>query len=113
MAIANAIIATSDTVILTVPADTSYAITTIMVCNTHIPNPLHEEDGLATFDLHICKSGQAIGDQNMVVNNLVLPAGETFTFDTEKIVIDAGDYVAIDSTSPLNTLTATISYLEV
>lgn len=113
MSIANALIAIEDTTILTVPADTSYAITTIMVCNTFMPNPEHDEDGLATFDLHIIKNGQSISDQNMVVNNLSLPAGETFTFDTEKIVLDAGDYVVISSSSPFNVLAATISYLEV
>ena len=33
MAIAQAAIGNTDTVVLTVPASTSYAITTIMVCN--------------------------------------------------------------------------------
>jgi len=114
MSIANALIVTQDTTILTVPTDTSYAITTILVCNTFMPAPGPVSDeGLATFDLHIAKNGQAIGDQNMVVNTLTLPPGETFTFDTEKIVLDAGDYVAISSSSPLGVLSATISYLEV
>ena len=34
MAIAQAQLAATDTILVTVPADKSYAITTIMVCNT-------------------------------------------------------------------------------
>ena len=111
MAIANSLI-TGTTTLLTVPAGKRYAITTIMVCNTWLPNPGHEEDGETNFDLHFLPNGEGKGDNNKVINALVLPAGETFTFDSEKIVLEAGDSVVIEGESPEN-LSATISYLEV
>jgi len=112
MAIANSLIASGDNTILVVDAGKRYAITTILVCNTFTPNPIHEEDGQTVFDLHIIPQGQAIGDRNMVVRSLVLPAGETFTFDSEKIVLEEGDYIVIAGESP-EVLAATVSYLEV
>ena len=48
----------------------------------------------------------------MVVRALVLPAGETFTFDSEKIVLETGDKIVALGESPTN-LVATVSYLEV
>jgi len=48
----------------------------------------------------------------MVVRNLILPAGETFTFDSEKIILEEGDKIVLLGESPTN-LSATVSYLEV
>lgn len=112
MAISNTLVASGDNTLLVVPAGKRYAITTILVCNTVTPNPIHEEDGQTVFDLHLVPQGQAIGDQNMIVRSLVLPAGETFTFDSEKIVLEEGDYINIAGESPA-VLSATVSYLEV
>jgi hypothetical protein len=47
-----------------------------------------------------------------VINVLELPAGETFTFDSEKIILESGDRIVIVGDSP-TTLSATVSYLEV
>ena len=38
--------------------------------------------------------------------------GETFTFNEEKIILEAGDIIRASSTSPTN-ITATVSYMEV
>ena len=100
MAIAQAAIGNTDTVVLTVPASTSYAITTIMVCNH------------TSFDLHFVKSGQAKSNTNMVVKEMPVAGGDTFTLDTEKVVLEAGDKVTVLSQAPLN-LSITVSYLEV
>jgi hypothetical protein len=110
MAIKNSVLPASQLNLVTVPIDKTYAITTILVCN-------HALTGSATFNLHLITSGNAIGNDNIIVSNLELPAGETFTFDSEKIVLDQGDYIAF-SASPDNgtgntDLTATVSYLEV
>ena len=83
-----------------------------MVCNTDTTNPLHLAHGETMFDMHFIASGAAKGDVNMVINDLTLPAGETFTFDSEKIVLDAGDKIVCISQSPTN-LSATVSFLEV
>ena len=112
MAIASTQIGSTDTNILLVPAAKQYAVLTIMVCNTDTTNPLHLEHGETMFDMHFIASGAAKGDVNMVINDLTLPAGETFTFDSEKIVLDAGDKIVCISQSPTN-LSATVSFLEV
>jgi|TARA_B100001094_G_scaffold192595_1_gene186483 hypothetical protein len=112
MAIASTAIANTDTNLLLVPGGKSYAVLTIMVCNTDTPNPVHQEHGITNFDLHLIASGDAKSDTNKVINSLQLPAGETFTFDSEKIVLEAGDKIVALGESPTN-LVATVSYLEV
>lgn len=110
MAIENSILPNQQLNILTVPTAKSYAITTIMVCN-------YASTDTASFDLHIIKSGEARGDSNIIVSNLELPAGETFTFDSEKIILEEGDFVSFfanpDNGTGNTDLSATISYLEV
>ena len=80
--------------VITVPAGKSYAITTVLVTNTYSPNDANPETHNSTFDLYFVKNGEALANQvNCVVRQLTLPAGETFTFDTEKIVLEAGDRI--------------------
>lgn len=111
MAIVNQRLTTTQLNILTVPAGKSYAITNILVCNN---------DGTddASFDLHFIPSGGSLSDNiTRMVNNLTLPAGETFTFDSERIILEAGDIVAFvaepDAGSGNTDLAALVSYLEV
>ena len=89
-----------------------YAITSIMVCNNSTPNPSHEEDGVTGFDLFIIKRGEARGPKNQIINAVQLPAGETFTFDSEKIVLESGDKIDVLGESPTN-LSATASWMVV
>lgn len=110
MAIENATIASTDTTILTVPANKRYAITTLMVCNTANANSDGSND--STFDMYFIKSGQVKQSRTQVVNNIVVAGADTFTFDTEKVVLEDGDKVVLVGQAPLN-LSAMISYLEV
>jgi len=48
----------------------------------------------------------------MIVNNLKIPAGETFTFDTEKLVLSTGDTIRALATVN-GALSATVSSLRV
>ena len=64
------------------------------------------------FDLHFVKQGNAIGNLNKVIGSMPMTAGETFTFDTEKIILEENDLVYALTTSP-EVISATISYLEV
>lgn len=112
MAIVNVAIANTDTTLVTVPANTRYAITTIMVCNVWTPNPADPAEGQTSFDMHFVKSGDPRSNTNMVIKSLVLPAGETFTFDSEKVILETGDKVVLVGITPAN-LSATLSYLEV
>ena len=46
------------------------------------------------------------------VKKINVTGAETFTFDTEKMVLSAGDSIVAVSQAPLN-LSATVSFLEV
>jgi hypothetical protein len=104
--------------VLTVPAGKRYAITNILVCNTYDPNAGDAASNSASFDLYFLPNGASLdGQVHRVVRELSLPAGETFTFDSERIVLDEGDAVILigqpDIGSNLTNLATTVSYLEV
>ena len=110
MAIVNAQLTTTQLDIITVPASKSYAITNIMVCNNG-STP-------ASFDIHLVPQGTALSNAvTRVINSLELPVGETFTFDSERIVLEVGDKLSFvtepDIGAGLTSLAATVSYLEV
>jgi len=111
--------------LLSTPVGKTYAVTTIMVCN-------HSSTDESRFDLHIVGNGDPVGNgqtdvnATKVINNLILAPEETFTFDTEKVVLSEGDRIVIfaqpgvmdDPLLPagnleLTDLGAVISYLEV
>jgi len=118
MAIVNARLTTAQLDILTVPTDGSvdgYAITNILVCNTD-----GNSSGLdSQFKMYLIPNGSAKGVSTMVIKDLVLPDGETFTFDSERIVLSPGDKITFEAeditgSPPATTnLTATVSYLDV
>jgi|TARA_B100001964_G_scaffold46241_2_gene51555 hypothetical protein len=109
MAIAQATLSGTPTVLLTVPAGKQYAITTLMVCNFAAAGvPANNSQ----FDLHFVQNGAALSTLNQIVKDLPVPGGETFTFDSEKIILDAGDTVQLQAQAPFN-LSVTVSYLEV
>jgi hypothetical protein len=118
MAIVNQTLTTTQLDIITVPAEKQYAITNILVCNTYDPGAGDAASHDAIFDLHLIPSGQALSNvRTTVVRQLTLPAGETFTFDSERIVLGAGDIVSFVAEPNLGAgttdLAATVSYLEV
>lgn len=88
------------------------AITTIIVCNTATYNPSSPATGLTYLSLWAVKNLQARGDANLIVNALPVPAGETVTFDQEKIVLENGDSIVAYCPAPTN-LAITISTLPV
>jgi hypothetical protein len=80
------------------------AVTTIIVCNTGVSD--------RTLSLYAVPSpGTTASSSNMIVNALTIPAGDTVSFDQEKLVLGTNDEVrAICSGSGL---TATVSTLPV
>lgn len=79
------------------------AITTVIVCNTGGTD--------LTVTLYAVPSGGSAGNSTMIVNALTVPAGDTVSFDQEKMVLGTGDELkAICSASGL---TATVSTLVV
>lgn len=79
------------------------AVTTIIVCNTTV--------GDLTLTLHAVANGNSIGAGTMIVNALTIPAGDTVSFDQEKMVLSTGDTLSAISSG--TGLTATVSTLAV
>ena len=118
MAIENAQLTGTQLDVLTVPSGKRYAITNILVCNTYSPSGADPLTHTSSFDMHFIKDTQSLSNQlTCVVRELTLPAGETFTFDSEKIVLGTGDKISFvsepDIGAGLTNLVATVSYLEV
>lgn len=121
MALINEQLITTQKDVVTVAEGEVWAITSIMVCNTYPPNGATPEQHSATFDMHFLKDGQSLSNQlTTVVRQLELPAGETFTFDSEKVVLDEGCKIAFvaspentDYGSGLTDLAVSVSYLRV
>ena len=117
MAIINAQLTNAVQDILTTPAGKNYAITCIFICNSSWQHN-------ANFDMHLIPTGTAIDDEvTRMINDLQLAPRETFTLDTEKIVLGPGDKISFfarpalgpddGSSSNLTDLAVCISYIEV
>lgn len=107
MAIQNVTIGNGDFLLIEPPAGKRYAVLTIMVCNT-------SDSADADFTMHFVPNGGPTNTSTMVVNQMPLPRQETFTFDTEKLILDAGDKIVLNSSGPTySILTATVSFMEV
>lgn len=111
MAIQNTLIGNVNTPITT-GLTGSNAITTVIVCNTNVYDPANPALGLAHLYLYAVPSGSATTDTQLIVNKLPIPAGETVTFDQEKMVLSDGDSLVAKS-DVNNVLTATVSTLAV
>ena len=110
MAINSALILSTDTTLLNVPAGKTYAITTVLVCNYAPTTDISNDSSL---NLHIIKgSGGVKSNTNKVLNAVAMPAQETFTFSVERIILEEGDRLVLNSPDP-DKLSATVSYLEV
>lgn len=109
MAISNTAITTSGNDIFTcpgtLPSDTQeHAVTCIMFCNVSGSNAL--------LDVYAIPAGSSRSTLNQVINQLLIPAGETFTFDTEKLVLSTNDRIhAIANIN--NALVTTVSNMRV
>jgi hypothetical protein len=55
-------------------------------------------------------SGGSASATNRIVHNLTIPAGETFTFDSEKIILGSSDFVSavVDADTRLNVTFCTL-----
>lgn len=114
MAIVNTTITGSNTTIYTSSGNT--AITTIIVCNNSAFNPSSPAANTSLLYMYAVPSGGTATDSgpgaNIIVNGLPIPAGETVSFDQEKIVLANGDFIVAKTDSASN-LVATVSTLAV
>lgn len=86
MAINSTLITTAGNDIFTCPTDEEHAVTCMMFCN-YSTQPV-------TLDLWLLgPTPAAISNTSIVIHELDIPAGETFTFDTEKIILSSGERV--------------------
>ena len=88
------------------------AVTTIALCNTAAPDPADETVNSVTVNIYVVRSGLSYAAGNLVVSNLVIPAGETVFFSEERMVLASGDQIWI-GTSAAARLAATVSVLAV
>lgn len=109
MAIQSLNILETDTVILEVPAGKKFAITTLLVCNYAATSSSINN---SSFDMFAIASGQPKSNANKVLNNISMPAQETFTFNVERLILEGGDKIVLTSPNS-DRLSATISFLEV
>jgi hypothetical protein len=110
MAILNTAITSSETTIYT--SSGNNAITTIIICNTNTFNPASPTANQSLLYMYAVPNGGTAGTGNLIVNGLPVPAGETVSFDQEKIVLADGDFI-VAKTDSLSNLTATVSTLAV
>ena len=110
MAIVNTTITGSNTTIYT--SSGNNAITTIIVCNTSAFNPASPAANQSLLYMYAVPSGGSASTSNIIVNGLPVPAGETVSFDQEKLVLADGDFIVAKTDSASN-LVATVSTLAV
>lgn len=101
MAITNTAILATNTTIYT--SSGNNAITTVIVCNTGVAD--------RSLTLYAVPSGGSASTTNMIVNSLTVPAGDTVSFDQEKMVLSNGDFLV--AVSDNTGLSATVSTLAV
>lgn len=112
MAIKNTAIGTSDTTIYTSTGNN--AITTVIVCNSALYNESNPELGKTNLYLYAVPSGETLDTIHLIVNGLPIPAGETVSFDQEKMVLADGDRLIAKSEALLSAnLVSTVSTLAV
>jgi hypothetical protein len=92
-------------------SDLEYAVTCMIFCNYTgtVISPTPQDVDLT---LYLVPVGGSVGSATMVINQLTIPAGETFTFDTEKVILGTGDRIrAVASAS--SRLSVTVSSMRV
>ena len=110
MAINSVLILDTDTTVLSVPAGKKYAITTLLVCNYAGTTATANN---SSFNMHVIKgSGGVKSNTNLILNAIEVDAKDTFTFNVERLILEEGDRVVLNSPDA-DLLSATISYLEV
>jgi hypothetical protein len=103
MAIASTLITSTPTAIFTCPSGQEFALTTMFFCN-------YSGSDVVLQSLNLVPNLGSASVTNRIVHNLTIPAGETFTFDSEKIIISSGDFVSAvaDANTRLNVTFCTL-----
>lgn len=71
----------------TAPSDIQeHAVTCMIFCNTTTADDV-------TLNLYAVPTGLSVATQTQIIKDLLIPAGETFSFDSEKMVLSTGDRI--------------------
>jgi len=106
MAIINVLLTTTSiTQVIDAPITEERAITTMFFCNNTTATN-------TSLDIYLVATGTGgPANKNRVINQLSLPAQETFVFDAEKLILFNGDAIWAKATD-INVVSATISYVK-
>jgi hypothetical protein len=110
MAIASTLINTAGVDIYSAPGtlitdEREYAVTCVMFCNYSGDDEI--------LNIWVEPTTATRQDIYKVINDLVIPAGETFTMDTEKLVLSTGQRLHAKSSTANDRLTVTVSSMRV
>lgn len=110
MAISNTAVTSANTTIYSSTGNN--AITTVIFCNTSAYVTATPTLNQSLLYVYAVPSGGTAGNNTLIVNGLPIPAGETVSFDQEKLVLSNGDTL-VAKTDSLSNITATVSTLAV
>jgi hypothetical protein len=104
MTLLSTLLSNDSTDIITVAQGQQYAVTSMFFCNTSNVECL--------LQVWLVSGNSSPTNQNKIIHNLLIAPGDTFTFDTEKIILDSLDFIEAGA-SPDGSVSATISYVRV
>jgi hypothetical protein len=104
MTLRSTILTAQTDIVLQVEQGQQYAITSMFFCNTTNRD--------SSIQVHLVSGGSTASDFNKIISDLIITPGDTFTFDTEKIILDSGDSVQAKS-NPTASISVTLSYVRV
>ena len=102
MAITSTQLGATNTTIYTSSGET--AVTALFLCNTHSAD--------VTVSIHVVESGGTAADNRLILKDYNIPAGDTLTFEWEKLILGNGDFIS-GLASSASKITVTSSYVEV
>jgi hypothetical protein len=91
------------------------AVTTIALCNTG-PGDLEDElVDQVIVNIYLVRQGKTFQPGDLIVSNLIVPAGETVFFSEERLILDPGDqiWIGAESTAIDPLIAVTVSSLPV
>lgn len=103
MSIANNLVLSTETNLLTVPALTAYANVVLTLCNTTSSDEV--------VSIYACPAGAASADTNCILKSLTIPAYDTFVFESKLLLAATDEINAIGLLG--SKVTATVSYLAI
>lgn len=103
MAITNALIESSaKTVVFNATGEN--AITCMVLCNSSLTTA-------ATVRVWVVPGAEAVANKHIIINEVNLPAGETFSMDTERFILSDGDTIQAQASQDV-IVAMTVSYVQ-